>query len=55
MIGYLRSLVDTMMAAHDRLHIEDHDFDRTIAMDTVGLGTTEFDLSPERALALYGS
>jgi NTE family protein len=54
-IGYLRSLVDTMMAAHDRLYIEDHEFDRTIAIDTLGVGTTEFDLSQERALALYGS
>ena len=54
-IGYLRSLVDTMMAAHDRLYIEDHEFDWTIAIDTLGVGTTEFDLSPERALALYGS
>ena len=53
-IGYLRSLVDTMMAAHDRLYIEDHEFDWTIAIDTLGVGTTEFDLSPERALALYG-
>ena len=54
-IGYLRSLVDTMMAAHDRLYIEDNEFDRTIAIDTLGVGTTEFDLSQERALALYGS
>ncbi|HEV8044333.1 MAG TPA: patatin-like phospholipase family protein, partial [Rubrobacter sp.] len=55
-IGYLRSLVDTMMAAHDRLYIEQNDFDqRTIGIDTLGVGTTEFDLSPERALALYDS
>ncbi|MDP9486702.1 MAG: patatin-like phospholipase family protein [Actinomycetota bacterium] len=55
-IGYLRSLVDTMMAAHDRLYVEQHDFDRrTIGIDTLGVGTTEFDLSPERALALYES
>ncbi len=55
-IGYLRSLVDTMMAAHDRLYVEQHDFDRrTIGIDTLGVGTTEFDLSTERALALYES
>ncbi|MDP9475686.1 MAG: patatin-like phospholipase family protein [Actinomycetota bacterium] len=55
-IGYLRSLVDTMMAAHDRLYVEQHDFDRrTIGIDTLGVGTTEFDLSLERALALYES
>ncbi|MDQ4128258.1 MAG: patatin-like phospholipase family protein [Actinomycetota bacterium] len=55
-IGYLRSLVDTMMAAHDRLYVEQHEFDRrTIGIDTLGVGTTEFDLSTERALALYES
>ena len=55
-VGYLRSLVDTMMAAHDRLYIEEHDFEeRTIAIDTLGVGTTEFDLSRQRALALYQS
>ena len=55
-IGYLRSLVDTMMAAHDRLYVEQHDFDqRTIGIDTLGVGTTEFDLSPKRALELFDS
>jgi NTE family protein len=54
-IDYLRSLVDTMMAAHDRLYIEESDFDRTIAIDTLGVGTTEFDLSEERAMGLFRS
>ena len=54
-IDYLRSLVDTMMAAHDRLYIEEHDFARTIAIDTLGVGTTEFDLSGKRAMDLYES
>jgi NTE family protein len=54
-IDYLRSLVDTMMAAHDRLYIEESEFGRTIAIDTLGVGTTEFDLSAQRALALFES
>lgn len=54
-VGYLRSLVDTMMAAHDRLYIEESEFSRTIAIDTLGVGTTEFDLSAQRALALFES
>ncbi|MEJ7842335.1 MAG: patatin-like phospholipase family protein [Rubrobacter sp.] len=55
-IGYLKSLVDTMMAAHDRLYVDQHDFDRrTIGIDTLGVGTTEFDLPPERALELFDS
>ena len=54
-LEYLRSLVDTMMAAHDRLYIEESEFDRTIAIDTLGVGTTEFDLSSERAMDLFES
>ena len=54
-LEYLRSLVDTMMAAHDRLYIEESEFDRTIAIDTLGVGTTEFDLSSERAIDLFES
>jgi NTE family protein len=54
-VAYLRSLVDTMMAAHDRLYIEESDFNRTIAIDTLGVRTTEFDLSEERAMKLFES
>ena len=54
-VDYLRSLVDTMMAAHDRLYIEESDFDRTIAIDTLGVRTTEFDLTEERAMGLFES
>lgn len=55
-IGYLRGLVDTMMAAHDRLYVEQNDFDkRTVAIDTRGVGTTEFDLSNDRAMELFRS
>ena len=54
-VDYLRSLVDTMMAAHDRLYIEENDFARTIAIDTLGVRTTQFDLSSERALELFES
>ena len=55
MLGYLRALVDTMMEAHDRLYLEEHDFARTIAIDTLGVRTTEFDLSRERAAELHES
>jgi NTE family protein len=54
-VDYLRSLVDTMMGAHDRLYIEEKDFARTIAIDTLGVGTTEFGLTNERAMDLYES
>lgn len=44
-----------MMEAHDRLYLEEHDFARTIAIDTLGVRTTEFDLSAEKAAALHES
>src|SRR5215212_3240463 len=54
-IDYARSLVETMMEAHDRFYLEESDFDRTIAIDALGVGTTEFDLTRERAIQLYES
>jgi NTE family protein len=54
-LDYARSLVETMMEAHDRFYLEESDFDRTIAIDALGVGTTEFDLPRGRALELYDS
>lgn len=55
LVDYARSLVETMMEAHDRFYLEETDFHRTIAIDPLGVRTTEFDLSRERALKLYAS
>jgi len=44
-----------MMAAHDRLYLEKATYARTIPIPTLGVGTTEFDIIPERARALYDS
>lgn len=52
-VDYVKSLVFTMMEAHDRLYIEMADFVRTICIPTLGVRTTDFDLSRERKLALY--
>ena len=51
----LSSMVHTMMEAHDRLYVEKAQYARTIPIPTLGVGTTEFDLPPERAQALYES
>jgi NTE family protein len=53
--GYVKSLAQTMMEAHDRLYVEQANYARTIPIPTLGVGTTEFDLAPDRALALYDS
>jgi len=54
-IDYVKALAQTMMEAHDRLYVQQANYARTIPIPTLGVGTTEFDLSKERALALYDS
>ena len=54
-LDYVKSLAMTMMAAHDRLYMEKATYARTIAIPTLGVGTTEFDITPDRVRALYDS
>jgi NTE family protein len=54
-LDYVKSLAQTMMEAHDRMYVEQSSFARTIPIPTLGVGTTEFDITPNRALALYES
>jgi NTE family protein len=52
-IDYARGLIGTMTEFYDRLYLEQDTFVRTITIPTLGIRTTEFDLSRERALDLY--
>ena len=52
-IDYVKSLIQTMLEAHDRRHVEAADFARTIPIPTLGVRTTDFDLSRKRRLELY--
>jgi NTE family protein len=54
-VDYARLLIQTAMQFHDRLYIEEAQFARTIPIPTLGVGTTEFDLSAERKEALFES
>jgi NTE family protein len=54
-VEFLRALVQTMLEAHDRMYLDNAAFVRTIQVPTLGVRTTEFDLSRERAQALYDS
>ena len=54
-ISLLAALFSTMMEAHDARYIEDENFTRTIPIPTLGIKTTEFDISRERSEALYQS
>jgi NTE family protein len=55
LVDYARSLIMTMLEAHDRLYVEKANFARTIPIGTLGVRTTDFGLSRRRALDLYGS
>jgi NTE family protein len=48
-------MLHTMMEAHDRLYVEKAQYARTIPIPTLGVRTTEFDITRERAEALYES
>jgi NTE family protein len=52
-VTLLKALLSTMMEAHDERYIEEKNFQRTIAIPTLGVRTTDFDLSREKSWALY--
>ena len=54
-IDYLKALAQTVMEAHDRLYVEQANYARTIAIPTLGVAATDFDLGRERIMALYES
>lgn len=54
-VDYLKSLVNTATQAHDRFYLEDEDFARTIAISTLGVNTTDFQITPDRVAALIQS
>jgi NTE family protein len=53
LVDYVESMARTLMEAHDRRYLDAGEIARTVPVPTLGVGTTEFDLSPERAEALY--
>ncbi len=55
LVTLLSSMVHTMMEAHDRLYVEKAEYARTIPIPTLGVHTTEFDITHDRAQALYDS
>jgi NTE family protein len=55
LISYIKSMAQTMMEAHDRLYLEKAQYARTIPIPTLGVHTTEFDITRARAEALYDS
>jgi len=55
LVDLMSAMVHTMLEAHDRMYLEQETFARTIGIPTLGVGTTEFGLTKDRAEALYQS
>ncbi|WP_276352286.1 patatin-like phospholipase family protein [Cohnella caldifontis] len=52
-ITMFQAMFETMLGAHDERYIEEQNWVRTIRIPTMGVGTTQFDLSPEDSAKLY--
>lgn len=55
LVSFLAATVATMMEAHDARHIQEANFQRTIAIPTLGIKTTDFRISRDKKEALYNS
>ena len=54
-ISLFAALFGTMIEAHDARYLKDEQFVRTIPIPTLGVKTTEFNISRERSEALFQS
>jgi NTE family protein len=52
-VEFVKGLAQTLVNAHDRHYLETSNFDRTISVPGLGVGTVDFDLSPATSRALY--
>ena len=53
--AYTWALAETILNIQSSQHLHSDDWQRTIYIDTLGVGTTEFDLSDDKKTALVGS
>ncbi|WP_410514680.1 patatin-like phospholipase family protein [Paenibacillus sp. BR2-3] len=51
----LQALVGTMLSAHDERYIEQEKFVRTVKIPTLGIGTTQFEITKLQSDALYAA
>lgn len=49
----LQAMVGTMLSAHDERYIETDKFARTVKIPTLGISTTQFQITPEQSEAVY--
>lgn len=55
LFDYIWSLVTTLMKSQENQHLHSDDWQRTIYIDTLGISTTDFDLSEKKKKALVES
>lgn len=54
-LSYLSSLIDTMLNRNENIYVRDKDSIRTINIQTLGVSTTQFNISKDLSLKLYES
>ena len=54
-LDFTLQLIKTLLAVQDSQHLHEDDWHRTIYIDTLGVGTTDFDLSDSRKKELVAS
>lgn len=54
-LDYTMQLIKTVLAVQDSQHLHDDDWHRTVYIDTLSVGTTDFDLSDNRKKELVAS
>lgn len=54
-ISLAAALINTMLEAHDRRHVEERERVRTVDIPTLGVSTLEFDLSRQRKRELFAA
>ena len=54
-LSYLKSILDTMMLAHEKIYVEETNWARTIRIPTCNIKATQFDLTDEEKDWLYKS
>lgn len=54
-LDYTLQLIKTLLAVQDSQHLHDDDWHRTVYIDTLGIGTTDFGLSDNRKKELITS
>ena len=54
-LGYTKALVTTLIDFQNNVHLHSDDWQRTIYIDTIGVGSVDFDISDEKKTDLLNS